>query len=75
MEDFASKSLDSWCSSVLQAEVGQHEPWLALNGGHGSGLDSLTLICQGAFPMLQPGGFLALETTGMVQEGVPMCQL
>lgn len=48
----------------LQAEVRQYEPWLALDGGQGSGLDSLKLICQGAATVLQPGGFLALETTG-----------
>ena len=48
----------------VQAEVRLYEPWLALNGGQGMGLDSLTLICQGALHMLQPGGFFALETTG-----------
>ncbi|KAL0045493.1 hypothetical protein WJX82_008253 [Trebouxia sp. C0006] len=51
----------------LQAEVRQYEPWLALDGGQGPGLDSLNLICQGASVMLQPGGFLALETTGGTQ--------
>lgn len=49
---------------VLQKEVGQFEPWLALDGGQGPGLDSLTPICSGAAKHLQPGGFLALETTG-----------
>ncbi|DBA79396.1 TPA: hypothetical protein ACH3X2_000042 [Trebouxia sp. C0005] len=53
--------------SHLQAEVRQYEPWLALDGGQGPGLDSLNLICQGASVMLQPGGFLALETTGGTQ--------
>ena len=48
----------------MQAEVGQYEPWLALDGGPGMGLNSLTPICQGAAHMLRPGGFLALETTG-----------
>ena len=49
---------------VLQKEVGQFEPWLALDGGVGLGLDSLTPVCSGATTMLQPGGFLAIETTG-----------
>ena len=49
---------------VLQKEVGQFEPWLALDGGPGLGLNSLIPICSGAAEMLQPGGFLALETTG-----------
>lgn len=49
---------------VLQKEVGHFEPWLALDGGVGLGLDSLTPICSGAATVLQPGGFLVLETTG-----------
>ena len=49
----------------FQAEVRQYEPWLALDGGQGPGLESLTVICCGASHMLQPGGFLAVETTGM----------
>lgn len=49
---------------MQQREVGQFEPWLALDGGLGLGLDSLTPICSGAAKMLQPGGFLAVETTG-----------
>ena len=49
----------------FQAEVRQYEPWLALDGGQGPGLESLNVICCGAAHMLQPGGFLALETTGM----------
>lgn len=48
-----------------QAEVREYEPWLALDGGQGPGLDSLTVICCEASHMLQPGGFLAVETTGM----------
>ncbi len=48
----------------LQAEVGRHEPHLALDGGAGLGDDSLTAICAGAAAMLLPGGFLALETAG-----------
>ncbi|KAL4430761.1 hypothetical protein ABPG75_006017 [Micractinium tetrahymenae] len=48
----------------LQAEVGRHEPQLALHGGEGLGIDCLLPICTGAARMLQPGGFLALETAG-----------
>lgn len=51
---------------VVQAEVGKHEPWLALDGGHEDGLDALRPICAGAANMLQPGGFLTLETAGMM---------
>ena len=48
----------------LQAEVGLYEPSLALGGGEGLGIDSLAPICRGAVDMLQPGGFIALETAG-----------
>ncbi|KAK9829717.1 hypothetical protein WJX72_007510 [[Myrmecia] bisecta] len=48
----------------LQAKVGRHEPWTALAGGAGAGVDSLTVICTGAARMLRPGGWLALETAG-----------
>jgi len=48
----------------LQAEVGMHEPQLALAGGEGLGIDSLLPICLGAVKMLQHGGFMALETGG-----------
>ena len=48
----------------LQAEVGRHEPALALCGGEGLGLDALLPICTGAARVLRPGGFLALETAG-----------
>lgn len=48
----------------LQAEVGQYEPELALDGGEGLGIDALAPICRGAVEMLQPGGFLAVETAG-----------
>ena len=58
---------------VLQKEVGQCEPWLALDGGLGLGLDSLTPICMGAADMLQSGGLLALETTGADLERVQKC--
>lgn len=54
------------CLSVgVQVEVGKHEPWLALDGGEGPGLDSLHTICQEAARFLCPGGFLALEVTPM----------
>ncbi|WIA33827.1 hypothetical protein OEZ86_006936 [Tetradesmus obliquus] len=56
----------------LQAEVGQHEPWSALDGGPEEGLDSLQVICSGAADMLLPGGFLALETAG--SEQAPLVQ-
>jgi release factor glutamine methyltransferase len=49
---------------ALQAEVGRHEPWLALDGGEGLAVDSLIPICTGALHTLQPGGFIALETGG-----------
>lgn len=42
----------------------RHEPHLALHGGEGLGIDCLLPICTGAARMLQPGGFLALETAG-----------
>jgi release factor glutamine methyltransferase len=48
----------------LQAEVGRHEPALALDGGGGLGIDSLMKVCLGAAALLQGGGFLALETAG-----------
>ena len=42
----------------------RHEPHLALHGGEGLGIDCLLPICTGAARLLQPGGFLALETAG-----------
>lgn len=48
----------------LQAEVGRHEPHLALHGGEGLGIDCLLPICTGAARLLLPGGFVALETAG-----------
>jgi len=44
----------------LQAEVGRHEPKLALDGGI-DGTDSLFHLCHGASRMLQPGGFFVFE--------------
>ncbi|XP_010461442.1 PREDICTED: uncharacterized protein LOC104742166 [Camelina sativa] len=50
----------------LQAEVGRHEPKLALDGGI-DGTDSLFHLCHGAFRMLKPGGFFVFETNGEKQ--------
>ncbi|KAK4341979.1 hypothetical protein RND71_037795 [Anisodus tanguticus] len=47
----------------LQAEVGRHEPRLALDGGE-SGMNDLIHLCDGAVSMLKPGGFFAFETNG-----------
>lgn len=46
----------------LQAEVGRHEPRLALDGG-ASGMNDLIHLCDGAVSMLRPGGFFAFEVT------------
>ncbi|CAN0857607.1 Release factor glutamine methyltransferase [Linum grandiflorum] len=48
----------------LQAEVGRHEPSLALDGGD-SGMDCLLQLCTGAATMLKPGGFFALEASNL----------
>ena len=48
----------------LQPEVRCHEPWIALEGGPGPGLDALISVCTGAAVHLLGGGFLALETNG-----------
>ena len=47
-----------------QAEVKLHEPSMALDGGCADGLQCLLEVCEGATSMLQPGGFLAVETAG-----------
>ncbi|KAI0497584.1 hypothetical protein KFK09_020815 [Dendrobium nobile] len=47
----------------LQAEVGKHEPSLALDGGM-NGLDHLLHLCDGLISALKPGGFFAFETNG-----------
>ncbi|KAL7593722.1 uncharacterized protein LOC111884726 [Lactuca sativa] len=47
----------------LQAEVGRHEPILALDGGE-DGMSDLLHLCKGAALMLKPGGFFAFETNG-----------
>lgn len=46
--------------SGLQAEVGKHEPRLALDGGV-NGLVYLVHICNEAASMLKPNGFFAFE--------------
>lgn len=50
----------------LQAEVGKHEPRLALDGG-AEGLDSLLYLSKWAAKMLKPGGFFVFETNGEKQ--------
>ncbi|POO03216.1 Modification methylase HemK [Trema orientale] len=52
--------------SGLQAEVGRHEPVIALDGGV-DGTDDLLHLCKGAASMLKPGGFFAFETNGEEQ--------
>ncbi|XP_059666628.1 uncharacterized protein LOC132312318 [Cornus florida] len=52
--------------SGLQAEVAQHEPRLALDGG-ANGMDDLLHLCNSAASMLKPGGFFAFETNGEKQ--------
>ncbi|CAH2043568.1 unnamed protein product [Thlaspi arvense] len=47
----------------LQAEVGRHEPKLALDGGI-DGTDCLLHLCHGASRMLKRGGFFVFETNG-----------
>lgn len=46
----------------LQAEVGRHEPRLALDGGL-TGMDDLLHLVHGATSMLKPGGYFAFEVT------------
>lgn len=46
--------------SGLQAEVGRHEPRLALDGGT-NGMNYLIHLCNGAASMLKPGGYFAFE--------------
>ncbi|MQL75595.1 hypothetical protein Taro_007984 [Colocasia esculenta] len=50
----------------LQAEVGRHEPRLALDGGE-NGMDHLAHLCEGSSLALRPGGFFAFETNGDAQ--------
>lgn len=50
--------------SGLQAEVGRHEPKMALDGGV-NGMSYLLHLCEGAASMLKPGGFLAFEVLSL----------
>lgn len=52
--------------SGLQAEVGKHEPRVALDGG-ADGMNALLHLCDGADLMLKSGGFFAFETNGEQQ--------
>lgn len=49
--------------SGLQAEVGRHEPRLALDGGE-NGMEHLVHLCEGSASALKAGGFFAFETNG-----------
>lgn len=53
--------------ATLQAEVGRHEPHLALDGGAGSGTTVLTPVYKMALEYLEPDGLLVLETNGGAQ--------
>ncbi|XP_014634519.1 release factor glutamine methyltransferase isoform X4 [Glycine max] len=55
--------------SGLQAEVGRHEPRVALDGGT-DGMDALLHLCDGAGLMLKPGGFFAFEQDRWMWLGV-----
>ncbi|CAM6104591.1 unnamed protein product [Calypogeia fissa] len=57
----------------LQAEVGKHEPRIALDGGP-DGMNDLREICRGSATALRQGGFLALETNG-VEQAELVCDL
>ncbi|PNY03866.1 release factor glutamine methyltransferase-like protein, partial [Trifolium pratense] len=46
--------------SGLQAEVGKHEPRVALDGGI-DGMNALLHLCDGADLLLKSGGFFAFE--------------
>ncbi|KAL6547008.1 hypothetical protein OROMI_022729 [Orobanche minor] len=50
----------------LQAEVGKHEPRLALDGG-ANGMNDLIHMCNGAASMLKPGGFFTFEHLRLVE--------
>ncbi|XP_021718826.1 uncharacterized protein LOC110686514 [Chenopodium quinoa] len=52
--------------SGLQAEVGRHEPILALDGGV-KGMDDLFHLSTRMSIMLKPGGFFVVETNGEKQ--------
>ena len=46
------------------AQVSCHEPWTALDGGQGPGIDVLRAICEEASAVLAPGGYIGMETGG-----------
>lgn len=48
--------------SGLQAEVGKHEPIIALDGGT-DGMSYLLHLCRMSASMLRPGGYFAFEVT------------
>ncbi|KAM1795834.1 hypothetical protein TB1_035238 [Malus domestica] len=52
--------------SGLQADVGRHEPRVALDNGI-NGIVDLLHLCKGTAFMLKPGGFFAFETNGEEQ--------
>ncbi|XP_048129530.1 release factor glutamine methyltransferase isoform X2 [Rhodamnia argentea] len=60
--------------SGLQAEVGRHEPRLALDGG-AEGMDDLLHLCNGAASMLKPGGFFAFEVFRRQAATVDLCSV
>lgn len=53
--------------ATLQAEVGRHEPHLALDGGGGAGTTVLTPVYKMALEYLAPDGILVMETNGGAQ--------
>ncbi len=53
--------------ATLQAEVGKHEPHLALDGGPGAGVRVLVPVYQAALDYLAHDGMLVLETNGKDQ--------
>lgn len=55
--------------SGLQAEVGRHEPRVALDGGI-DGMDALLHLCDGAALFLKPGGFFAFEVLIFCSSGI-----
>lgn len=58
--------------SGLQAEVGKHEPILALDGGV-EGLDDLFHLCTRMSIMLKPGGFFVFEVIVFIPILVCFC--
>ncbi|GMH39192.1 hypothetical protein BSKO_07090 [Bryopsis sp. KO-2023] len=56
----------------LQAEVGDHEPVLALDGGPGDGTEHVMKILKTSAIFLVAGGFMGLETNGEDQSRAAM---